>query len=60
MAQFGCCEDKNRCGISDERCGTCNNRVEEDLAHFLVDCVEFERSADTLDDVCGIGGRIVL
>ena len=39
-------EDKKRCRmVNDERCVMCDGRVGEDVAHFLVGCGEFERSA---------------
>ena len=31
--------------VSDERCEMCDSGVGEDVAHFLVGCGEFERSA---------------
>ena len=54
----GLLEDKKRCRIvSDERCIICDNRVGEDVAHFLVDCGELERNwLVLLDDVCRIMG----
>ena len=50
-------EDKKRCRmVSDDRCVMCDNRVGEDVAHFLVGCGEFERDWKMLlEDV----GRIV-
>ena len=38
--------------VSDERCLICDSRAGEDVAHFLVDCGEFERDRLVLlDDV---------
>ena len=42
----GLLEDKKRCRVvSDEKCVMCDGGVGEDVAHFLVGCGEFERSA---------------
>ena len=39
----GLLEDKIDAMDSDQRCVMCENRVEEDVTHFLVGCGEFER-----------------
>ena len=43
--------------VSYERCVFCDSRVEEGVAHYLVDCWGFERDwLVQLDDVCRIVG----
>ena len=34
--------------VSNERCVMCDSGVREDVVHFLVGCVEFERLACTV------------
>ena len=56
----GLLEDKKRYRmVSDKRCVMCDNRVGENVAHFLVGCGEFERDRLVLlDGACRIvGGR---
>ena len=43
--------------VSDGRCVICNNRAEENVAHFPVGCEELEKDRlGQLDDVCRILG----
>ena len=52
----GLLEDKKICRmVSVEGCVICDNKVGEDVAHFLVSCTEFERDWQVLlDDVSRI------